>query len=429
MQKKWMIAGASVLVVAGAMPWIVGFVTQVQWQKATEEVNRSQPFVRMETGDYRRGVLGSELRGSLVLQNPDTGESHHLDYTANVSHGVTGSLLDFKPVGGWSPEGVDWFPDSEPRLTLETRLWGTATVELEAPTMTMTNEATGESLNTSGGLARVEISDAGSRAEALMVWPALSLSGPEVDIRIADIHLEQDMEHLVGDVWIGAGELDVGSLVVTPKAEEPVNFRDFSLTSATAASADESRIDSTVTIKLEEIVRANQSYGPHRLTFALEDLDVASWSSLTGGMSDLQTMVVQAGPDGAPEPERQMAAMEQVNQALRDLAASGFSVGFPELSLSTPEGTVTGHAMIRHPELSADERAGMLMVMQRLAGDMSLSVPTALVETYPDVRLQLAPLIKQGLLIEDGDQLVMEAVMKDLMVNVNGREIPLPPLL
>ncbi|MBW4934678.1 DUF945 family protein [Marinobacter sp. F4206] len=429
MQKKWMIAGASVLVVAGAMPWIVGFVTEQQWQQATQEVNRSQPFVRMETGDYRRGVLGSELTGSLVVQNPDTGESHHFDYRARVSHGVTGSLLDFQPVGGWSPEGTDWFPESQPRLTLETRLWGTATVELEAPTMTMTNDTTGESLSTSGGLARVEISDAGSRAEALMVWPALSLSGPEVDIRIADIHLEQNMEHLVGDVWTGAGELDVGSMVVTPEADEPVNFRDFSMTTTTEANPDRTRIDSTVTIELEEIVRADRGYGPHRVEFALEGLDVASWSSLTEGMSDLQSMVVQAGPSGGPEPERQLAAMEQVNKALRDLAAAGFSVGFPALSLSTPEGAVTGHAMIRHPELSAEDKAGMLMVMQRLTGEMNLSVPSALAEKYPEVRLQLAPLVKQGLLIQDGDQLVMQGVMKDLMVDVNGMEIPLPPLL
>ena len=124
-----------------------------------------------------------------------------------------------------------------------------------------------------------------------------------------------------------------------------------------------------------------------------------------------------------------MAAMQQINLALRELASAGFSVGMPHLSLSTPEGVVTGNVTVRHPELSAYERAGMLMVMQRLTGDMQLSVPSALAENYPSVRMQLAPMIKQGLLIEDGDQLVMKAVMKDLMVDVNGMEIPLPPLL
>lgn len=429
MQKKWIITGVAVLAVAGAMPWVVGFVTEQQWQQATEEMNRAQSFLKMETGAYRRGVLGSELTGALVVQNPETGESHQVEYRANVTHGVTGSLLDFEPVNGWSPEGRDWFPEAKPKLTLETRLWGSATLELEAPVMTMTNEVTGETLNTSGGLARIEISDTGSQADALMVWPTLSLSGPEIDIRMADIHMEQNLNHLMADVWTGAGELEVGSMTVVHRAEPPVEFRDFSLSSSTETNPEQTRLDSRVTLELEEIIRGGQGYGPHRIEFALENLDLASWSSLTQGMSDLQTVMLQNGTSAPAEPEQQVAAMQQINLALRDLASAGFSVGMPQLSLSTPEGVVTGNVTVRHPELSADERAGMLMVMQRLTGDMQLSVPSALAENYPSVRMQLAPMIKQGLLIKDGDQLVMKAVMKDLMVDVNGMEIPLPPLL
>ncbi|MEC7378090.1 MAG: DUF945 family protein, partial [Pseudomonadota bacterium] len=124
MNAKWMIAGAGVLVVAGALPWGVGYVTQQQWQQATQEVNNSQPFVRLETGEYQRGILGSEVMGTVSLTNPDTGESRRFDFQADVTHGVTGSLMDFEPLGGWSAKGAGWFPDQEPKLTLETRLWG-----------------------------------------------------------------------------------------------------------------------------------------------------------------------------------------------------------------------------------------------------------------------------------------------------------------
>ena len=60
---------------------------------------------------------------------------------------------------------------------------------------------------------------------------------------------------------------------------------------------------------------------------------------------------------------------------------------------------------------------------------VDLSLPVALAEEYPEFRLQLAPLIKQGLLVEQGDSLVLDASMKDLVLDVNGVEIPLPPLL
>ncbi len=423
MRKQWIVAGVAVLAVAGAMPWIVGYVTEQQWQQATEEMNRAQPFLKVENGAYRRGVLGSELTGALVVQNPETGESHSVEYRADVTHGVTGSLLAFEPVNGWSPAGSDWFPDQKPKLTLETRLWGTATLELEAPVMTVTNEATGESLRTSGGLARLEISDTGGQADALMVWPALSLSGPELDIQVTDIHMEQSLNHLMADVWTGSGALEIGTMTMTQGADSPTELRALSLSTSTETNEAQTRLDSRFTLELEEVLRGGQGYGPHRLEFALEDLDLASWSALTQGMSDLQVMAQGAGP------EQQLAAMQQINGSLRDLAAAGFSLGVPKLSVSTPEGQVTGSLNLRHPELSAEEKSGMLMVMQRLTGDMNLSVPSALVEEYPSVRLQLAPMIKQGLLIKDGDRLVMQAVMKDLMVDVNGMEIPLPPLL
>lgn len=429
MQKKWIITGVAVLAVAGAMPWVVGYVTEQQWQQATEEMNRAQPFLKMETGAYHRGVLGAELTGSLVVQNPETGESHSVEYRADVTHGVTGSLLDFKPVQGWSPDGTDWFPEQKPRLTLETRLWGTAVLELEAPMMTVTNEATGETLRTSGGLARLEVSDTGARADALMVWPAISLSSPEIDIRLADIHMEQSLNHVMADVWTGAGEFEIGSVTMGQGADDSVELRAFSLSTNTETNADQTRLDSRLTLTLEEVIQGDQGYGPHRVDVAFEDLELSSWSSLSQGMSDLQMLAAGSGPATTSGPERQLAAMQQVNQALRDLAAAGFSLGVPQFSLTTPEGTVSGSLAISHPELSADEKAGMLMVMQRLTGDMSLSVPAALAENYPSARMQLAPLIKQGWLIEEGDRLVMQAEMKDLMVDVNGMEIPLPPLL
>ena len=92
MNTKWMIAGAGVLAVAGGLPWVVGYVTEQQWHQATAEVNDAQPFLRMETDNYERGILGARFRGSVNLINPETGESQKLAYRANVTHGVTGKI-------------------------------------------------------------------------------------------------------------------------------------------------------------------------------------------------------------------------------------------------------------------------------------------------------------------------------------------------
>lgn len=427
MKVKWIIAGAGIVVVAGAMPWAVGYVTEQQWQEVTRELNQAQPFLQMQTEDYHRGFFSAELDGTLTVLNPENGETRRIEYRANVTHGLTGSFMDFEPVEGWAPEGADWFQE-RPRLTLETRLWGTAVLELEAPAMAITSPESGESLRTSGGVARIEISDAGSQAEALIVWPQLSLSGPDMNIRINDFLIEQSMSHLNGDVWTGTMEASVASVALMPPEASPVTIEELMVRSSTEANADGQRMDSQLSIEAGQVRFGDQAYGPHKLAFVLENLDVASWSLLTTSMAEMQGMALAPDAGSREAFERQMAAMGQVNTAMRDLAAAGFSVGFPELTLDTPEGQVTGKVMISHPELPEDQKAEMLMVMQQLTGEMNLSVPSVLAEDYPAVRMQLAPLIKQGLLVPEGDRLVLSARLNDMVVNVNGQEIPLPPL-
>ena len=429
MNAKWMIVGASVLAVGGGLPWAVGYVTEQQWQQATAEVNGAQPFLRIETDNYQRGFLSATFDGSVSVTNPETGESQRFPYHADVSHGVTGSLIDFQPEDGWPTGDMEEGSGEEPSLTLETRLWGTAVIELEAPEMSVMDSDHRETLASSGGMARIEISDSGSQAEALVVWPAVTLTGPDLDLRVSDFRLEQTMSYLTDEVWTGSGEIVVGSVAVTPTAQEPLTLNEISLLSQSEAFNDDERVDSQVTFEVASVSTADADYGPQRLVFELSGLDVAAWSGLTESLSSLQAMAMSQAPGNPQSVEQQMAAMQQVNTALRDLAAAGFSVGLPEVTITTPEGVVEGSASLTHPELTDDQKGEMLMVMQQLTGEMDLSLPLALAEEYPEFQMQLAPLIKQGFLVQEGDRLVLDASMKDLVLDVNGVEIPLPPLL
>ena len=71
----------------------------------------------------------------------------------------------------------------------------------------------------------------------------------------------------------------------------------------------------------------------------------------------------------------------------------------------------------------------MLMVMQRLTGEVEFSLPVALADNHPALMMQLAPLIKEGMMTREGDRLSLQAQLKDLALDVNGVVIPLPPLL
>lgn len=429
MKKQWMVAGAAVLAVGVAAPWAVGYVTEQQWQSVTADVNQAQPLFKLQTRDYDRGYMGAEFAGTITIQDPDTGDEHSFDYQARVSHGVTGSLIDFTPPPALGAEVEKIFPDEKPRLTLETRLWGTAIAELSVPAVSVIDEETGESFDMSESFSRAEISGNGSHADILMLWPGAVIRGPDLRISIEDFRLEQTMEHLTGDVWLGGGDMSLARLEVAARGEPALRFDDFSMSGETTTDNDGKSIDSEAVVTLEEVTADDQSFGPHRMEMVLNGLDVQSWSDLTTAMTDMQAATLNAaGGDSNAMMQQQMDSMNRINQAMLGLAANGFSFGFPELSFATPYGPVNGEVMVQHPSLSDDEKDQMMMVMQQLTGNLDVSMPLALVEQHPELGMQVAPLIKQGMVVQEGDRLRIQGTLEDLALDINGNVIPLPPI-
>ena len=429
MKKQWMVAGAAVLAVGVAAPWAVGYVTEQQWQRVTADVNQAQPLFKLQTRDYNRGYMGAEFAGTITIQDPDTGDEHSFDYQARVSHGVTGSLIDFTPPPELGAEVEKIFPDEKPRLTLETRLWGTAIAELSVPAVSVIDEETGESFDMSESFSRAEISGNGSHADILMLWPGAVIRGPDLRISIEDFRLEQTMEHLTGDVWLGDGDMSLARLEVAARGEPTLRFDDFSMIGETTTDDDGKSIDSEAFVTLEKVTADDESFGPHRMEMVLSGLDVQSWSDLTAAMTDMQAAALNtAGGDSRAMMQQQMESMSRINQAMLGLAVNGFSLGFPELSFATPYGPVNGEIMVQHPSLSDDEKDQMMMVMQRLTGNLDVSMPLALVEQQPELGMQVAPLIKQGMVVQEGDRLRIQGTLEDLALDINGNVIPLPPI-
>lgn len=429
MKKRWMWAGGVVLALGISAPWVSGKLTEQQWQQAVAELNDAQAIFSLDTVDYQRGYLGSRLEGRIEFENPKTGEREVLGYRGNVSHGLIGSSIVFVTE---VPDGEVWpqlFPERQPELTLTTRLWGTARADVSIPAISLDDEMTGETLTMSESYGWATLSSGGSSVEATMIWPGAVLRGPGYRFTMENLHFEQSMERLRGEVWTGSGEAVLANASLARQDAPDMIMDDLRwLTESLAVDGDQ-RFTTRSVVSLAQLSLDSDSFGPHRLEFALRDVSVDGWNRLVEAFYEMQAASGPANSDAAGAFERQLEATMNIAEAARALAGAGFSVGFPELSLESPDGPVTGEAMISHPELSETEQETMAIVMERLSGRFQLRIPLALTERYPALAEELAPLMMQGMLVVSGDHLVLDATLSDLQINLNGQVIPLPPMI
>lgn len=423
-----MVVGGGLLALGICAPWGVGKVTEQQWQEATRELNSAQSFFRLETRDYERRFFDADLNGSLIFHDPGSGKTTVIPYHGEVSHGVIGSRLDFSTPDTDSGVALELFPDDKPSLVLQSRLWGTITVELNVPAISIEDPATGESLNMAESYGWASIREAGAEADIELRWPGLVARGPGMRLALDDLRVSQVASRIRGGVWSGEGDVSLARLDLTYPDQPPLTLEQLSLHSKTWAEDGERAFSSGTTVDLANIDIADDRYGPHHLEFVIDGANIDAWNRVTAAFSEVQASTVG---DTSPrvQLERQMQLMMQLSSALRELAGNGIRIGMPEVVLQSPQGPVTGALELRHPALSEQERSQMLMVMQRLRGDLNLAVPVALVNTLPQLKARLAPMIAEGLLVQDGEVYRLDAKLNDLAVDVNGRAIPLPPLI
>jgi len=425
-----MVVGAVALALGAAAPWGVGYYTQQQWQGVESGFNNAQNVLRLETRDYDLGYMNARVRGSVTVIVPESGEQHSFGYQARVSHGITGSLMDFSTTEDIGAEAERFFPDEKPRLTLETRVWGTAIVELTVPEVDVTDEVTGKTLNISRAHGRADIGSAGSELEIQLEWPGMTMTGPAIQIAVTDFRMDQALEHLTGDLWLGGGEITLASLQIDAPEEPTMRLDGLSITSDTDATADGNRLNGDSSIRLEKVAANGMEFGPHEIQLRFEGLDVASLDEISSAVNDMQqaamTSAVESDPQAAMQ--QQMQSFQRVTSAMLGLAAEGFTLGFPKVDLSTPQGPINGELIVSHPQLSDEEKSQAMMVMQGLTGNFDISMPAALVDENQSLAMQVAPLIKRGMVVQEGDRLRMTATLKDMALDINGNVLPLPPI-
>ncbi|WP_404365346.1 DUF945 family protein [Marinobacter sp.] len=428
---KWIVAGVVVVIAGAAAPWGTGVLTEKQWAEGQKRLNGQQLVVGVETERYDRGYLGASVAGTVQFEDPDSGEQLEIPWQGQVSHGFVSSQVDIEFGSSDSELMQQLFPAEKPSLSISLNAWGTAGLVVAVPAIDARDEATGESLKMAEAVVRIGVHDAGDSFDLVLEWPGLVARGPDVELTLGDVTVNQTMSRLRGDVWTGEGSLALENATLDPSGQPGLSLQGMSLQSTTSAdNSDSFSVDSTFGI--EQVVSDGIPSGPHRARFVMQDFAVDPWNRLLGAFGDMQMLSTTAEVSSLSRQallEQQMQAMDAVSSALRDLAAAGLSFGFPEVNLEFPEGQISGEVMLYHPQLTTEEGEALTLVMQRLTGSMDVRLPVDLVESRPALMEELAPLVQQGILVRDGGDFVLKARLEDLEVDVNGNRFPLPPMI
>ena len=96
------------------------------------------------------------------------------------------------------------------------------------------------------------------------------------------------------------------------------------------------------------------------------------------------------------------------------------------LDVSLPQGIIATKLDIKVPETDDDAPLDWSSVMLNMTGNLDLRIPGPIYEMAAMMNSQAGALVSMGILVQDGEDYVMNAEYAQGLFNVNGAPMPIP---
>jgi uncharacterized protein YdgA (DUF945 family) len=149
------------------------------------------------------------------------------------------------------------------------------------------------------------------------------------------------------------------------------------------------------------------------LAFELEGADAES-------LGRVQQALENAGASADP-----YSVFGPVEQDLKQMFASGFTLNFQKLDITLPMGTVSSKLLFEFGEEDPATFDWTTLLLSTEAS-IDLSIPDAVVQMMVQAEPNMAMAIGAGYLVKRGDAYELEAQLKKGLLTVNGAPIPIP---
>ena len=214
---------------------------------------------------------------------------------------------------------------------------------------------------------------------------------------------------------VGTAEFGLESLRVD-SANSPVTVGNVSFSGD--ANIEDARLNVGTKMAIEKIAVPGMGDVDFVMALGLKRLDATSMQVVANALKEAQ---------GSPDPEMALAELfPKIEIDLQKIVTSGAAIHLKQLDLTLPQGKITTKLTIDVPQSDAAADFSWGSVLLKMTATADIRMPADLFEYVQMMNPQAGSLVAMGILISDGDNIVMNAEYAQGLLSVNGAPMPIP---
>lgn len=438
MKRRLVVVLVVLAVVVLVSPGIVGRLAEKNLEENLKWAEEENSGIQFRTESFDRGWFSSEGRHRLVLsgaafsnaaenyrQNTGNAELPSLVIDTRLDHGIvplaslgreSGSLMpglastvstfqfdrgdgELVPLPGALYSNVNLAGASDSRYLLETG-------NFESDEMRVDWDGADVALQTDWSTGAIKIDG--------RIEPITFTSDAET-LRVGAMSVSADQVRSDFGFNVGSGEFTLESFVAESPGM-PVTIGNISISAA--AKLDDQRLNVRSKMSVDDIVMPDMGNMNFVLDLALNRLDAASMQVITQAFRAAQN---------SADPEAAFAGLfPQIEGDLQKIVTAGAELRVDQLDVTLPQGKVTTKIVVDIPEGDSSADFAWSSVLLAMTASADMRMPAELLEYVQTASPQAESLVAMGILLQDGDDYVMNAEYAQGLLNVNGAPLPIP---
>ncbi|SIO95043.1 DUF945 family protein [Vibrio spartinae] len=406
--KKVAAVGGAVCLMA-CWPLVVGQIAERVFQDNIGNIDNQ--LVTAKVLNYDRGYLSSHVQTEIQVTDPGLkAQMQHDDLptswvlNSDVKHG----LFSIDAV-----TQLDNQPDESLKIVTQTQLNGNTHFEIDSQVthyQGTTWSITSTPMSLSGDVTTL------GEIDYRLDVPSVQFSHADLQINLNNFYGNGQGKKEKG-FWVGSQTLQVDKTVMSDASGlgdfilENVGYQNTS-----SMDADRARYDTRQQFNIAKISAQDGVVEHLNVIFSMGQLDVDSLAKIAE--------ILEHYADITP------ADAQNLQQALDQLVAKGFSIALEQLDIGLAQGQIESKVDLKLPADMQSTPQDPLEVVKKLTGHVESQVPKAVADAFPVLQQGVDELVTMKMMRENGDVYQMNATVQDGdLVFESGKKVPLMVIL